>query len=183
MLVLSFCWTQSACAADPQRVETVSASSQADSPEDETRRLCALRGQMLGESEQNAILEVEKRHLKRPAEGSVLGDWKRGAVIAVGVPLRGAQAASGGGGCYVCHKMARSHPSYGTQGPSLTFYGRLRDFDAEEARTTYLKVYNPRATHPCSIMPRFGSDKILTKQQIKDVIAYLFDPDSPVNQD
>jgi L-cysteine S-thiosulfotransferase len=35
---------------------------------------------------------------------------------------------------------------------------------------------------PCSNMPRFGSNKVLDEQQIKDVMAYLFDPESPVNK-
>jgi sulfur-oxidizing protein SoxX len=30
-------------------------------------------------------------------------------------------------------------------------------------------------------MPRFGEAGILTEQQLKDVMAYLFDPTSPVN--
>ena len=35
---------------------------------------------------------------------------------------------------------------------------------------------------PCSSMPRFGLTKALSEQQIKDVVAYLFDPESPVNK-
>jgi L-cysteine S-thiosulfotransferase len=35
---------------------------------------------------------------------------------------------------------------------------------------------------PCSNMPRFGYHKFLSEQQIKDVTAYLFDPQSPVNK-
>jgi len=31
-------------------------------------------------------------------------------------------------------------------------------------------------------MPRFGHMGILTEQQIKDVVALLMDPKSPVNQ-
>jgi sulfur-oxidizing protein SoxX len=31
-------------------------------------------------------------------------------------------------------------------------------------------------------MPRFGQNGILTEQQIKDVVALLMDPKSPVNQ-
>lgn len=31
-------------------------------------------------------------------------------------------------------------------------------------------------------MPRFGFHKVLTEQQMKDVVAYLFDPESPVNK-
>jgi sulfur-oxidizing protein SoxX len=31
-------------------------------------------------------------------------------------------------------------------------------------------------------MPPFGAHKILTEQQMKDVMALLMDPDSPVNK-
>jgi sulfur-oxidizing protein SoxX len=47
---------------------------------------------------------------------------------------------------------------------------------------TYAKVYNPDAFNACSSMPRFGHQGILSEQQIKDVVALLMDPASPVNQ-
>jgi sulfur-oxidizing protein SoxX len=31
-------------------------------------------------------------------------------------------------------------------------------------------------------MPRFGTNHVLTEQQIKDIVALLFDPESPVNK-
>jgi sulfur-oxidizing protein SoxX len=31
-------------------------------------------------------------------------------------------------------------------------------------------------------MPRFGAQGILSEQQLRDVMAYLLDPASPVNQ-
>ena len=31
-------------------------------------------------------------------------------------------------------------------------------------------------------MPRFGAQGILTQQQLKDIMAFLLDPESPVNQ-
>ena len=43
-------------------------------------------------------------------------------------------------------------------------------------------IYNPNATFPCTNMPRFGANGILTEQQIADVMAYLFDPASLVNK-
>ena len=44
------------------------------------------------------------------------------------------------------------------------------------------KVYNAEAYNACTNMPRFGHKGILTEQQIKDVVALLMDPDSPVNK-
>jgi sulfur-oxidizing protein SoxX len=46
----------------------------------------------------------------------------------------------------------------------------------------YGKVYNSQAFSACSTMPRFGHMGILTEQQMKDVVALLMDPKSPVNQ-
>jgi sulfur-oxidizing protein SoxX len=31
-------------------------------------------------------------------------------------------------------------------------------------------------------MPRFGHSQILSEQQVKDLVALLMDPDSPVNK-
>ena len=46
----------------------------------------------------------------------------------------------------------------------------------------YGKVYNAEAYSACTNMPRFGHSGILTEQQVKDVVALLMDPDSPVNK-
>ena len=46
----------------------------------------------------------------------------------------------------------------------------------------YGKIYNAKAYSLCSQMPRFGSSGTLTEQQIKDVTAYVLDPNSPVNK-
>ena len=47
---------------------------------------------------------------------------------------------------------------------------------------TWGKLWNSKAYNACSGMPRFGHAQILTDQQIKDVMALLLDPKSPVNQ-
>ena len=39
-----------------------------------------------------------------------------------------------------------------------------------------------RRAYPCSNMPRFGTNKVLTIEQIKDLVALLMSPDSPVNK-
>ena len=58
----------------------------------------------------------------------------------------------------------------------------MRGFTPEMQKYAYVKVYNPDAFSVCSNMPRFGHHKILTEQQIKDVVALLMDPESPVNK-
>ena len=89
---------------------------------------------------------------------------------------------SKGGNCYACHQIEKKEVSYGTLGPSLDEYGKIRKFSAEEAKATYAKIYNAQSVQPCSNMPRFGHNKFLTEQNIKDLTAYLFDPESPVNK-
>jgi L-cysteine S-thiosulfotransferase len=87
-----------------------------------------------------------------------------------------------GGNCYACHQLAKSELAYGTLGPSLTDYGKDRDYEPEAAKAAFAKIFNAEASMPCTNMPRFGAHKFLTEQQIKDVVAFLFDRNSPVNK-
>ena len=47
---------------------------------------------------------------------------------------------------------------------------------------TWGKLWNSRAYNACSQMPRAGHKGILSEQNLKDVMALLLDPKSPVNQ-
>jgi len=42
-------------------------------------------------------------------------------------------------------------------------------------------MWNAHAFTACSQMPRFGDAGILTRQQLRDVMALLLDPASPIN--
>ena len=72
--------------------------------------------------------------------------------------------------------------SFGTIGPSLYRFGKVRGFTDETRKYAWGKVYNADAFAACSNMPRFGHSRILTEQQIRDVVALLVNPASPVNQ-
>ena len=78
--------------------------------------------------------------------------------------------------------MSGAELSYGTIGPSLYQFGKTHGYTDETRKYAYGKVYNAQAFTACSNMPRFGHKGILTEQQIKDVVALLTDPDSPVNK-
>lgn len=133
----------------------------------------------------SAIMAREVKSIVYPAQGSVLGDWKRGEALAelgTGGQFTDDASKPNGGNCYACHQIARGELSYGTLGPSLTGYGKLKDFTPAEAKAVYEKIYNSQATHACSIMPRFGTNGFLTIDQIRDLTAYLMSPDSPVNK-
>ena len=119
-----------------------------------------------------------------PADGEYLGDWQRGAEVAGngrGLQSSDDPAQPNGGNCYACHQLAPDKVAYGTLGPSLTGYGARGQSEAI-LQYTWTKLWDTHAYKLCSHMPRFGAQGILTEQQLKDVMAYLLDPTSPVNQ-
>ncbi|HET9975884.1 MAG TPA: sulfur oxidation c-type cytochrome SoxX [Burkholderiaceae bacterium] len=130
--------------------------------------------------------------IKPPSDGRYLGDWKAGEAIAQngrGLTWTDAANAPNGGNCYNCHQIAKAEISHGTIGPSLHNYGKLRGVkdpaSAEAApivQYTWGKIFNSKATNACSGMPRFGHAGILTEAQMRDVMALLLDPKSPVNE-
>ena len=129
-------------------------------------------------------LEAEQLAAIRFPVGSLLGDWKRGQRIAQ--DGRGLQwtdkPGQAGGGCYNCHELSPQEASHGTLGPSLRGFGRLRGSGIDMQRYAYGRIYNAKAYNACSQMPRLGHSGTLSEQQIKDVVAYLLDPESPVNK-
>jgi L-cysteine S-thiosulfotransferase len=133
-----------------------------------------------------AKLEKEQQALvKYPADGKMLGDWKSGERIAqtgVGKQYSDDPKAPSGGNCYACHQLTKEEVSFGTIGPSLYNFAKLRGYTPEMQKYAYGKVYNSQAFSVCSSMPRFGHSNILTEKQIKDVTALLMAPDSPVNK-
>lgn len=123
--------------------------------------------------------------IKWPADGKLMGDWKTGEKIAQrgrGMTWRDKPDAENGGSCYNCHQLAPEEQSYGTLGPSLKGFGKVRGNSMEIQRYAYGKIYNSKAYSACSQMPRLGYSGTLTEKQIKDVVAYLLDPASPVNK-
>jgi sulfur-oxidizing protein SoxX len=130
--------------------------------------------------------------IKPPADGRYLGDWREGERIAQngrGLTWTDAAGQPNGGNCYNCHQIAKAEISFGTIGPSLAQYGKLRgvrDPAAAESAAivqyTWGKLYNSKATNACSGMPRFGHAGILSQEQMQHVMALLLDPKSPVNE-
>jgi sulfur-oxidizing protein SoxX len=152
---------------------------------DDTQRACTERRNQVSAAEAEAIQTRERATVVLPPDGSFLGDWRKGFRVANNG--RGGQFSDpagtvAGGNCLACHQMDPKEVSYGTLGPSLAAYGRDRNYDPELIREAYIKIYNSQAVVACSNMPRFGAMKVLTIDQIKDVLAYLFDRTSPVNQ-
>ena len=134
-----------------------------------------------------AKLEAEQLKLvKYPSDGQYMGRWQEGEKIAQngrGMQSSDKPGAPNGGNCYACHQLAKAEISFGNIGPSLYQFGKLRGQSEEIMKYTWAKLYNSQAYTACSNMPRFGHKGILDEQQLKDVMALLLDPASPVNKD
>lgn len=163
--------------------------------QDDANRECVaadVAGKPIDEKVAKAIEEANMKTIKWPANGKFLGDWKEGEKIAQsgrGLTWTDQAGAANGGNCYNCHQISKEEISFGTLGPSLYNYGKLRgvtDPNAAASKAiveyTWGKLYNARAYNACSQMPRAGHKGILTEQQMQHVMALLLDPASPVNK-
>jgi sulfur-oxidizing protein SoxX len=154
--------------------------------QDDTMKECSLNENSPPKAVADAIAKREKAKIEYPADGKLLGDWKAGEKLAqsgyglrfTDYPPRGVN----GGNCYACHQLTKAEVSYGTIGPTLLGYGKIRNFSEADTKAVYEKIYNAQAAYPCSNMPRFGTNKVLTIDQIKDLVALVMSPDSPVNK-
>ena len=132
--------------------------------------------------------------IRWPAGGQYVGDWREGEKLAQngrGMTWTDASAApkDNGGNCYNCHEIDRKEISFGTIGPSLWNYGKIRGVkEASDPAAAPLvqdpwgKLWNSKAYTACSNMPRFGHAKLLDEDQIRHLMALILDPKSPVNQ-
>lgn len=179
--------------ADPALVETyVKATFGKAPPEwqariepDETLKACNLTRNQVASAEADKITQRELAKVVFPADGKLMGDWKEGAKIANngrGGQFSDDEKTVSGGNCYACHQMEAAELSFGTLGPPLTNYGKDRKYDPAEIKQAFTKIYDSQAVVACSNMPRFGANKVLSEKQIMDLVAFLFDPQSPVNK-
>jgi sulfur-oxidizing protein SoxX len=92
------------------------------------------------------------------------------------------QEASSGSTCCACHLLSRREPICCILGPRFLEYGKRKDFRPEDAGAIFAKIWNTQSVFACSTMPRFRHTDVLTEKQVKDAVAHLFDPESPVNK-
>ena len=162
---------------------------------DETNLACAeadVAGKPLDEKTAKAIEAMNLKAVKWPSDGKFIGDWKKGEAVAQsgrGLTWSDNEKTVNGGNCYNCHQISKQEISYGTIGPSLYNYGKLRgitDPNSAAAKPiveyTWGKIWNSKAYNACSNMPRAGHSGILNESQVRDIMALLLDPKSPVNQ-
>ena len=127
----------------------------------------------------------QEKAIKWPVDGKYMGDWKAGEKLAqsgTGMTWSDKAGVPAGGNCYNCHQLSSKEIAYGTIGPSLLNYGKIHGTSENDQRYTYGHIYNAKAYKLCANMPRFGHMSILTEAQIKDLVALLLDPESPVNK-
>lgn len=152
--------------------------------QDEVQKLCSTVPLNLSDATILSIQDKQLKTVKYPSDGKYLGDWQNGEKIAQnGRGLQSSDPVNGenGGNCYACHQITKKEVSYGNLGPSLYNYAKLRGNNEKVLKHTWEKIYNAQAFTACSSMPRFGHSGILDEKQIKDVMALLLDPESPVN--
>ena len=163
--------------------------------QDDANRECSaadVAGKPIDQKVAQAIEAANLKTIKWPSDGKFLGDWAAGEKVAQdgrGMTWTDKAGSVNGGNCYNCHQISKQEISFGTIGPSLYNYGKLRGVvdPASPASKpiveyTWGKIWNARAYNACSQMPRAGHNGFLTEQQIKNIMALLLDPKSPVNQ-
>ena len=105
--------------------------------QDQTQALCSQYGTKA--PPKDVAEKIEKTNLatiKPPADGKYLGDWKRGEQIAqrgTGFQWSDTKDTPVGANCYACHQLSKAEISYGTIGPSLYNFAKLRGFTPEIA--------------------------------------------------
>ena len=162
---------------------------------DETNLACSeadVAGKPLDDKTARAIEAVNMKAIKWPSDGKFIGDWKEGEKIAQsgrGLTWSDSATMENGGNCYNCHQIDKKEISYGTIGPSLYNYGKIRGVSdpaspASKAMVEYTwgKIWNAKAYNACSNMPRAGHMGILNEAQVRHIVGLLLDPKSPVNQ-
>jgi len=156
--------------------------------QDEFQALCSdekFRDSPEGKKKAEALQAAALAAIKPPSDGKYLGNWAEGEKIAQsgrGATWTDSIKTVNGGGCYNCHQISKQEISYGTIGPSLLAYGKTRGNSDVILTYTWNRINNSKAYNACSNMPRMQHFNLLTEQQIKDVMALLLDPESPVNK-
>jgi sulfur-oxidizing protein SoxX len=159
--------------------------------QDELQKACSKsRGEPIDSATAEKVTQLAEKSMVYPEKGIKLGDWKKGQALAesafgfrVGPSVDDHSARETGGFCANCHQLEQAKVDRsGTLGPSLIGYAKSRGTGEETMKRTYQVIYNAHSLFPCTKMPRFGANGVLSQQKIADLMAYLLDPESPVNK-
>ncbi|MFO1267418.1 MAG: sulfur oxidation c-type cytochrome SoxX [Rubrivivax sp.] len=72
------------------------------------------------------------------------------------------------GNCLACHVMPGGTQP-GSRGPDLSRFGS----SGRSAAEAYAMVYDMRTVNAETLMPPFGTNEVLTDQELRDVVAFL----------
>ncbi len=157
--------------------------------QDEVQALCSAHHNTPPPEIAERIVAQSRTNIRYPDDGKLLGNWKEGEKLAsigtgghIGKIQPDRAGTRRGGNCYACHTMATKEVAAGNLGPTLTGYGKRLGSSPETVKFVYEKVWNAQAFLPCSHMPRFGANGWLTPEEIAHAVAFLLDPESPVNR-
>lgn len=157
--------------------------------QDRSQQICSKVGDAkLSQEEAAEVVKLARDSIKYPASGEIAGNWKTGDMLAhdgAGDRIRDGKTENrreNGALCQNCHALAPGEINVGNLGPALTGYGKQRGNSEAIAKYTYDKIYNAWAYFPCSNMPRLGATGHLTPEQVAHMVAYLIDPQSPINR-
>lgn len=157
--------------------------------QDRSQQICSKVGDAKPSPEEAAeVVKLARDSIKYPASGQIVGNWKTGDMLAhdgAGDRIRDGKTENrreNGALCQNCHALAPGEINVGNLGPALTGYGKQRGNSEAIAKYTYDKIYNAWAYFPCSNMPRLGATGHLTPEQVAHMVAYLIDPQSPINR-
>lgn len=157
--------------------------------QDRSQQICSKVGEEKPSAEEaSEVVNLARASIRYPASGKLVGDWKTGDMLAhdgAGDRIRDGKLEDrreNGGLCQNCHALAPGEINVGNVGPALTGYGKQRGNSEAVAKYTYEKIYNAWIYFPCSNMPRLGATGHLTPEQVAHMVAYLLDPQSPINR-
>ncbi len=157
--------------------------------QDRSQQICSKIGDAkLTQTEAAEVAKLARASIQYPASGKLVGDWKAGDRLAhdgAGDRIRNGKTEKrkeNGALCQNCHALAPGEINVGNVGPPLTGYGKQRGNSDAIAKLTYERIYNAWSVLPCSNMPRLGATGHLTPEQITHMVAYLIDPQSPINK-
>lgn len=157
--------------------------------QDDLQKACSMAGDPDGETA-GKVVAMARASYEAP-ESIELGDWRKGAELAnSGFGYRQGHNTDDhgqrepGGNCYNCHVFDPRVSVQGNIGPSLQNYGANRGTSDAVLSYVHEVISNPHQYFPCTHMPRFRGGKagaLLSDEQISHIMAYLLDPESPVN--
>ncbi|HZM47112.1 MAG TPA: sulfur oxidation c-type cytochrome SoxX [Burkholderiales bacterium] len=156
--------------------------------QDRSQQICSKIGDAkLTQEEAAEVVKLARASIQYPESGKLVGDWKAGDELAHDgagdrIQFGSLEKRKGNGGlCQNCHALAPGEINVGNVGPSLTGYGMQRGSSEAVAKLTYERIFNAWGFAPCSNMPRLGANRHLTPEQVSHLVAYLIDPQSPIN--